>query len=35
MKELLPKNVIEKAHHPLYLSSWNDKASLQCMYTSA
>jgi hypothetical protein len=35
MKELLPKGVIKNAHLPLYLSSWNNKASLQCMYISA
>jgi hypothetical protein len=34
MKELLLKGVIKKAHFPLYLSSWSDKASLQCMYIS-
>jgi hypothetical protein len=33
MKELLPKKAIQKAHLPLYLGTWIDKASTQCMYT--
>ena len=33
MKELLLRKAIEKAHLPLYLSTWIDKTSAQCMYT--
>jgi hypothetical protein len=33
MKELLPKKAIQKAHLLLYLGTWIDKTSAQCMYT--
>jgi hypothetical protein len=35
MKELLPKGAIQKAHLPMYLETWIDKAPAQCMYTTS
>ena len=35
MKELLSKNAIQKAHLLVYLGTWIDKASAQCMYIAS
>jgi hypothetical protein len=33
MKELVPLGVVVKPQLPLFLTSWVDKTSAQCMYT--
>jgi hypothetical protein len=35
IRELLPLGVVDKPQFPIFLTSWVDKSSPQCMYTMA